>query len=164
MKNFVFVHLVVATQNKLYTVTACNQLTQQLCSASCTWAQAQRMRLVFFAQYHEITIGLHPASCVQVRLSSCDQVCIKSSEYSTSGFAKKSTAYSPSNRLSMQQALLRRRLKCITNSSTHKECLLKRRRYKRQQSEGQAKQFTVRKARKLLKNAIATVSVSHAWS
>jgi len=85
-----------------------------------------------------------------------DKVCIKSSEYSTSGFAKKSTAYSPSNRLSMQQALLRRRLKCITNSSTHKECLLKRRRYKRQQTEGQAKQFTVRKARKLLKNAIAT--------
>ena len=100
----------------------------------------------------------------QFWLSSCDQVCIKSSEYCTSGFAKKSTAYSPSNRLSMQQALLRRRLKCITNSSSHKECLLKRRRYKRQQTEGQAKEFTVRKARKLLKNAIATVSVTHVWS
>jgi hypothetical protein len=118
----------------------------------------------FFAQCHEITVRLHLASDVlKSALSSCDQVCIKSSEYSTSGFAKKSTAYSPSNRLSMQQALLRRRLKCITNSSTHKECLLKRRRYKRQQTEGQAKQFTVRKARKLLKNAIATVSVFRVW-
>lgn len=96
--------------------------------------------------------------------SSYDQVCIKSSGYCSSGFAKKSTAYPPSNRLSMQQTLLRRRLKCIANSSSHKACLLKRRRYKRQQTEGQAKEFTVRKARKLLKNAIATVSGTHVWS
>lgn len=33
---------------------------------------------------------------------------------------------------------------------------MKRRRYKHQQADGQAKEFTVRKARKLLKNAIAT--------
>jgi hypothetical protein len=37
---------------------------------------------------------------------------------------------------------------------------MKQRRYKRQQADGQAKEFTVRKARKLLKNAIATVSMS----
>ncbi|KDR09113.1 PHD finger protein 19 isoform X2 [Zootermopsis nevadensis] len=85
-----------------------------------------------------------------------DKVCIKSSEYCSSGFAKKSTAYPPANRLSMQQALLRRRLKSIVNNSSHKESLLKRRRYKHQQAEGQVKEFTVRKARKLLKNAIAT--------
>jgi hypothetical protein len=89
----------------------------------------------------------------------CDQVCIKSSEYCSSGFAKKSTAYPPANRLSVQQALLRRRLKSIVSNSSHKECLLKRRRYKHQQTEGQVKEFTVRKARKLLKNAIATVSM-----
>jgi hypothetical protein len=60
----------------------------------------------------------------------------------------------------MQQALLRRRFKSIANNSSHKENLLKRRRYKHQQADGQAKEFTVRKARKLLKNAIATVSMS----
>jgi hypothetical protein len=60
----------------------------------------------------------------------------------------------------MQQALLRRRFKSIANNSSHKEHLLKQRRYKRQQADGQAKEFTVRKARKLLKNAIATVSMS----
>jgi hypothetical protein len=59
----------------------------------------------------------------------------------------------------MQQALLRRRFKSIANNSSHKEHLLKRRRYKCQQADGQAKEFTVRKARKLLKNAIATVSI-----
>jgi hypothetical protein len=59
----------------------------------------------------------------------------------------------------MQQALLRRRFKSIANNSSHKDHLLKRRRYKHQQADGQAKEFTVRKARKLLKNAIATVSM-----
>lgn len=58
----------------------------------------------------------------------------------------------------MQQALLRRRLKSIANNSSQKDRLLKRQRYKCQQTEGQAKEFTARKARKLLKNAIATVS------
>lgn len=160
----VIVQLVVATHNKLYSLTACNQLTQHLSSACCRSAQAEQIRLSY------CTVPQHydrAAPCVrraQFWLTACDQVCIKSSEYSSSGFAKKSTVYSPSNRLSMQQALLRRRLKCITNSSSHKECLLKRRRYKRQQTEGQAKEFTVRKARKLLKNAIATVSVTHVWS
>ncbi|XP_069676860.1 polycomb protein Pcl isoform X3 [Periplaneta americana] len=85
-----------------------------------------------------------------------DKVCIKSSEYCSRGFAKKSTAYPPANRLSMQQALLRRRLKSIANNSSQKDRLLKRQRYKCQQTEGQAKEFTARKARKLLKNAIAT--------
>lgn len=89
----------------------------------------------------------------------CGQVCIKSSEYCSGGFVKKSTAYPPASRLSMQQALLRRRFRSIANNSSHKEHLLKRRRYKRQQADGQAKEFTVRKARKLLKNAIATVSM-----
>ncbi|PNF16326.1 hypothetical protein B7P43_G10835 [Cryptotermes secundus] len=88
-----------------------------------------------------------------------DKVCIKSSEYCSGGFVKKSTAYPPASRLSMQQALLRRRFRSIANNSSHKEHLLKRRRYKRQQADGQAKEFTVRKARKLLKNAIATVSM-----
>ncbi|KAJ9587024.1 hypothetical protein L9F63_019366 [Diploptera punctata] len=82
--------------------------------------------------------GLKLLHINSVAISSGDKVCIKSSEYCA-------------NRLSVQQALLRRRL-----NSSHKEQILKRRRYKQQQTEGQAKEFTVRKARKLLKNAIAT--------
>ncbi|GLG99739.1 Uncharacterized protein GBIM_06135 [Gryllus bimaculatus] len=77
---------------------------------------------------------------------------INRSDFANSGFVKKTSAHTPANRYTLQQSLLRRRLSSYGNTA-HKERLLKQRRLP--PAEEQARDFTARKARKLLKNAIA---------
>ncbi|XP_046984913.1 metal-response element-binding transcription factor 2 [Schistocerca americana] len=101
---------------------------------------------------------LHINSMSDARHTASEKVSARNSDrYSGGGFVKKSSSLSPANRYTLQQTLLRRRHKnlrgCVVQ--TQKERLLRRRRHKQQQIENHAKNFTARKARKLLKNAIA---------
>ncbi|XP_066999188.1 metal-response element-binding transcription factor 2 isoform X2 [Anabrus simplex] len=82
--------------------------------------------------------------------TTAEKFCIKSSEFYSGGFVKKSSAHSPANRYTLQQSLLRHRLKSLGNNT--KDGLLKQRRLPL--ADGHAKD-AVRRARKLLKKAIA---------